>query len=544
VKIAVLDFETDPFEFGAIPSAFAAGFYDGSTFTNFWGSNCAAELVAHLERQTEPLTIYAHNGGKFDVYYLLPFLKPGELRIINGRIVSAFIGIHELRDSFSIMPFGLAKYKKLDIDYHKLEKKHREENRSEIITYLEGDCRFLYELCEAFLLEFGDKLTVGSASLKQLKRFHKFGCGNENFDKKFRDDFYFGGRNQVFRAGILPGPWKVYDVYSMYPSAMRNFLHPIGTGYEVDKKIRHNTSFVVVEGENFGAFPVRSENGGLDFTRTYGTFHTTIHEWQAALDTGTFKPHKIIKTYGFLQRGTFREWVDHFFDLRDKAKREGDKMRVMFYKYVLNSCYGKFAQNPNNFFDWILCEGRSRPAEWHDCTPGCSIAITPPDTPVQLVCPKMWTPAYLHDSYVIWQRPTPMHHFYNIATGCSITGAARSLLLRGIAGAVDPVYCDTDSIICRSLSGMPIGSNLGEWGLEVECNLAAIGGKKLYALFSDRENPNDTNCVKKAHKGARLKASEVLRIAQGETVTYENPVPKFRWDGTAVFIKRRIRMTV
>ena len=41
--IAVIDFETDPFEHGIVPRPFAAGFYDGSRYLQFWGDDCAVE---------------------------------------------------------------------------------------------------------------------------------------------------------------------------------------------------------------------------------------------------------------------------------------------------------------------------------------------------------------------------------------------------------------------------------------------------------------------------------------------------------------------
>jgi hypothetical protein len=534
-RIATMDAETDPFEFGVIVQPFLFGYHDGQKTVICWGDDCIPKMIAALEKEREPLTIFVHNGGRFDFWYLLPYLTPGSIKIINGRIVQAMLGKHELRDSFAIMPFPLAEFNKDQIDYELFRREKREAHKEEIIRYWTGDLVYLHMCAVGFIKEFGDKLTVGGASLKQLKQFHKFSCGNENYDKKFRDRFYFGGRNQVFKSGILKGPYDVYDVNSMYPYVMRNFLHPIGTGVSVDKRVRPNTCFLVVEGWNYGAFPTRTDSGGLDFTVPYGTFHPTIHEWQAALDTGTFRPKKIIKTYGWDKRGTFEEFVNHFYDLRAEYKAKykvsddlTDKMYTLFYKYVLNSAYGKFAQNPENYFNYEITCGSARPSEWHDCTESCE-----PE------CKLVWTASYIHDKYIIWQRPTRMHHYYNVATGCSITGAARSVLLRGIHAATDPIYCDTDSIICRSLESDQISdSQLGGWKLEATATTAAICGKKLYALFDESET-----CIKKAHKGARLSGPEILRIAKGETVGYDNPVPSFSFDGTASFIHRDIRRT-
>lgn len=539
-KIAVLDLETDPFEYGTIPQPFVAEFYDGEKSIVIWGADCVKKLVTRLSEEKTPCIIFAHNGGKFDYIYFLEYLQ-ADMRIVNGRIIQAQIGCHELRDSYAIMPFPLRDFDKDEIDYNKMRRECRDLHREEILTYLHKDCTSLYELVTRFIEEFGDALTIGGSALKQLRTFHKFASGGPEFDGKFRQDFYFGGRVQCFKGGITKQPVKIYDLNSSYPYSMKAFMHPVSVGISVSRYIEKNTCFVVAEGKNYGAFCSRSKNGGLDFSREDGRFSTTIHEWHAALETGCFKPTRIVKTYGFEKRQTFSDFVDHFYDARKHAKMIGDKIHTIFYKYVLNSSYGKFAQNPENYSEW---------------------RITQMDSKHSAYLPKPWAPAYIyHGKYIIWEKPLDRQHYYNVCTGASITGASRSLLLRGIHGARDPIYCDTDSIICRSLSGVPIDdTELGAWKTEASGTVCAVGGKKLYAVFQDGEPPVPTgkdkllercefdgkvyHCVKKAHKGARLSADEIRRAAMGEVITYENPVPKFSLDGKHKFIKRRIRKTI
>lgn len=525
-RIAVIDLETDPFEHGRLIQPFVSGFYDGERFISFWSQDCVQKMVDFLAKENA-FTIYAHNGGRFDYFYFLKHINR-ELRIVNGRIIQAWLGKHELRDSYAIMPFALEQYKKTPIDYARFTPDRRETHRDEIISYLRDDCMDLHTLCTTFIEEFGDSLTIGSASMKQLKRFHKFKTGNAEYDKRWRTDFYFGGRNQVFKSGIIQGPINVYDVNSMYPYVMRDFLHPVSTGIYKSNHIEDNTCFLSVEGQNFGAFPTRAKDGSLDFTIPQGTFHTSIHEFNAAIDTGAFKPTKILKTYGFSERICFDDFVNHFYNARSKARETGDKIRTLFYKFVMNSGYGKFAQNPENYADWYITEMGEYPPEWHECEKSC-------DDP----CRKKWTPAFISgNDYIIWERPLRELFYFNIATGASITSAARSLLLRGLHKATDPYYCDTDSIICRSLEVDTSDSQLGAWKLEATGHSAAICGKKLYAIYG-----SDGECIKKAHKGARITGDDILRIAHGATVEACNPVPSFKWDGSHTFTKRNIRST-
>ena len=322
MKLAVLDLETDPFKEGRKPEPFLSGYYDGAKYTTIWENDPIALIdrtITMLEREPASL-IYWHNGGKFDVFYFLPHVK-GALKILSNRIVSCTIGKHEFRDSYAIMPFPLAAYRKDEIDYSIMERGARERHKAEIIEYLRGDCVYLYELVTTFHSEFGNRLTIGGSSMRQLKAFHSFDSGDAMYDSSLRKNFYHGGRNECFEGGVIYAPIKVYDVNSMYPYVMHDFPHPVSTGIVEDSRVDDSTAFVTVSGRNHGAFAVRTKTG-LDFTAKQGTFHTTIHEYRAALDTGTFEG-VVVKAYSFTEFSSFDSFVDHFFDERKAAKLSG-----------------------------------------------------------------------------------------------------------------------------------------------------------------------------------------------------------------------------
>lgn len=510
--IYTLDLETDPFAHKRIPQPFVAGLYDGKEFTYFWGFDCVKKMVKFLET-LPPGIIYAHNGGRFDFYYFLRHLV-GDMMIINSRIIKATLGKHQVRDSFAIMPFALKQYKKDDIDYTKLEKEVRDIHREEILRYLESDCVYLWELCDAFLKMFGDKLTIGSTSMGELQKLHKFERMSAFYDAKIREKFYFGGRVECFKKGIIEQPCKIYDVNSMYPSVMRDYEHPLAPPSSCSKKITDETCFIIAQGKNYGAFPVRDKSG-IRFDIDRGIFGVTIHEWRAAIKHDLFRPDHIINCVNFDRRGNFSDFVNHFYNARKVAIAEKDETKKLFFKYVLNSAYGKFAQNPENYMDYMMSDG----------------------TGVY----EGWSPTFINGDYTIWKRPSVRSGFarHNVATACSITGAARAILLEAIATCKNPVYCDTDSIICEEIgSSVKIDSvELGAWKLEKEGDTAAVAGKKLYAIFDKGK------CVKLASKGAKLTPEEIDRVARGEKVVYENQAPSFKWDGSYNFITREIRLT-
>jgi DNA polymerase elongation subunit (family B) len=510
--ILTMDFETDPFVHKKRVYPFACGLYNGRDFDSTWGSKCAEKMVERLKR-IEPSIIYMHNGGRFDIFFLMPWLE-STMRIINGRIVQCWLGKHEIRDSYAIMPFALAAYKKDEIDITHLERECRQSHRIEILSYLRGDCVYLHELVSGFLSEFGDFLTIGSASMNQLRKFHPFETTGRAFDEKFRKTFFYGGRVQCFKSGIINQEFKIYDVNSMYPFVMRDFKHPAGSEYEVDRRVTSRSAFVIAEGTNRGAFPLRSRTG-IDFASENGTYACTIHEWEAAEETGFFKPSRVLKTYGFTEWHSFGDFVNYFFNARVKAKREKDRLHELYYKYVLNSAYGKFAQNPDNFQDFQITHKETMPAPWVE--------------------------HIIHGDgdYVIWKKGTQRHSYYHVGTGASITGAARAVLMRAIHSARDPVYVDTDSIICDQLHDVRFSdTELGAWKLEASGDRIAMAGKKLYACF------DGDKCIKQATKGARISPDEITRVAQGETVTFRKEAPTFKLDGRVVWIERKIKRTI
>src|SRR5665213_4090709 len=85
--ILTMDFETDPFEYGLNPRPFACGLYNGQDFESIWSAKCATQMLERL-KSLPPAVIYMHNGGKFDIFFILESLE-ADMLIINGRVVSA-----------------------------------------------------------------------------------------------------------------------------------------------------------------------------------------------------------------------------------------------------------------------------------------------------------------------------------------------------------------------------------------------------------------------------------------------------------------------
>lgn len=520
--IAVLDFETDPFLYGRVPAPFVAGLRIGDEYKEFWGADCVDSVVRYLDDIKTPLVVYAHNGGKFDYFFMLKYLE-NPIKVIGTRIAKAKMGIHELRDSYSIIPVPLAAYKKDDIDYRKMEAEVRHLHRAEISNYLKSDCDYLFHLVSQFRERFGDKLTIGATAINELKKLHPFDAQNASHDEFFRA-WFFGGRVEYFESGVLRGDWKVYDVNSMYPHVMKEYAHPTGAKYrqqyggELTKSgnikgmADYPVYFATIECDNLGAFPTRIKGESLRFDIPYGEFNVTSHELKAALETGRVKNVKIKRVLFPESVISFGDYVDLHVAEKIRAKKEGDKVAELFAKLLLNSAYGKFAQNPDHFYTYFIQ------------APGDEI----PDEDYEIYM--------VHESGArLWRKPSESMVYFDVATAASITGAARAVLMRGLSAGKRVAYCDTDSIICEALPLQLSETALGAWKLEGAGDSLAIAGKKLYALR------NGSKCVKSAHKGALLTDKEIFRIARGGVVGWKNDAPTFSLSKGVSFVDRKIQ---
>lgn len=524
--IAVIDFETDPFRYGRVPMPFCVEFYSDSITEVFWGDDCGEQLMRFLENLEEPHVIYAHNGGKFDFHFMHGYIE-SPILIIKNRIVKAQVFRHELRDSFAILPVPLAQFGvKLEFDYDKMERHCRELHKDEILNYLHVDCLSLYEAVTAFVEKYGRRLTIGGTAMTELKKLHPFKDQGSRNDAQFRP-YYFGGRVECFKAGVLEGPWKLFDVNSMYPYAMANFNHPINGRYENVSHMPDDFErpfFLQFRGKNRAAIPVIDEDGGLSFRQKEGVFFACSHEIQKALEYELIDIEEVINCYVALEYTRFDEFVYTHAALKEEAKKlyeAGSRAAFLDYwfeKLLMNSGYGRAGINPANFEDWIVHRdfGNEYLLEYQGYSQKAD-----------------------YDVIELWSKPSPIKEkdYCDVAIAASITSAARSILLEGIQFADTPIYCDTDSLICRDFHGDIDKYRLGAWDLEKEADKVCIAGKKLYAMWQDGK------CHKISSKGGTLTGEEIERICNGEVVSYDNPAPSFSLHRSTRFISRHFRIT-
>ena len=574
-KIATCDCETDPFLHERIPMPFVWGFYDGRDFLTFRETKDFIEHVIDLE-----IVLYAHNGGKFDFMYMLSFIGETKVQIINSRIVSMKLGKCELRDSFAAVPEALKNIKKKEIDYDRLERCNRENHWAEIIDYLEGDCVYLYELMHAYRKRAGVQKTIASNALAFCKKLGTDpGKTSYKFDSNFRE-YYFGGRTECFQPGTHKNI-TLLDIKSAYPYAM---MHDHATG-ELPDFARTDTlegltreqiqrSFITVECNACGCFPLRAEAAnGLIFPHEYNEYKVTGWEYLVAKDLNLISNETIRRVSYSEKTINFRPYVKYWYaeklshSAKDSAGNRLDPINYTIDKIMMNSLYGKLAQNVARYFDYRICKGGTEICDeyvvgnvkdtcsncyardldhgWQHCLDFGKLEIHRRES--------LWRYRYLYG--VQWEGKKL---YKNVATGASITGFCRAYLLRAIhaIGLEHVIYTDTDSIICKAaanVAALAIGDEIGNWEREfTDAPIGYFNGKKLYGVLKkDGQH-------KLASKGAKLTFADMKALAQGETVTWKSPAPSFALltgripptetitspiDSKKLFVVREIRRT-
>lgn len=566
--IAILDMETDPFDKirQSVVTPFLAVLYsDNFDPVIIWEENFerfVAAVVAAICALPRVYTIYAHNGGRFDYMFLIHAMR-GEISFKGRGIMSARVGGHHLRDSFHLIPEKLAAYQKDVFDYSKLYKKNRNAHREDIIRYCINDCRYLLDLVKKFVGDFGLKMSIGQAAMCELKKHYEVKKFSDGWDTFVRQ-YFFGGRVEcVAGRGNFKGPWKLVDVNSMYPYTMAYYNHPIGDIGDYRLRVgppRDDTVFVDVTCSNNGALVGRTAEGETTARIPHGRFRTTIWEYEVALKYGLISDVKVNFSLDCGLRTDFRKFILPMYDNRIRLKKHMGALKDagmqlssefieakkddMFYKFLLNNSYGKFAQNPRRFKEYYITDpGEMPPEPWFK-----SIKFLPPDDQAKFALPEFESPLYW-----MWCKPAPSFSFNNVGTAASITGASRAVLLEALQQVREPIYCDTDSIICRDTGSLSLDkAQLGAWDLEDEFSRVVITGKKLYAVEHKSPKPRSAedlargispNYTVKSKGTSGLVWDDMISILDGNPVEKTNRAPTLTRFGAQTYLTRKISAT-
>jgi hypothetical protein len=286
--------------------------------------------------------------------------------------------------------------------------------------------------------------------------------------------------------------------------------------------------------------------------RSEGRFFTTKWEYDVAKKYGLIEDDRIVGVVDCDRFSDFASFIVPNYEKRMDGKKEMQRLKDLgledsfdfeelhkwdlFRKYLLNNSYGKNAQNPRNFKEYYYTDAGQRPPDdWMQ-----SVNEADDDTRH-----KYGMPIERAEDFEIWAKPSPGRRFNNVGTAASITGAARAKLLEALQFADDPIYCDTDSIICRHLENADVNvSKLGAWKLEAEFDRVIIAGRKLYACEVRGYPDGHEKRIKIRSKGATgLVWTDFEKLLDAQIIETINKAPTISKTGEQQYMRRRIRAT-
>jgi len=569
-KFLVLDIESkdDDTDKAGFTRPFMVGVYGGHNYVPFFDRNrgegdwqsryyneggCIDLAMRRiLAKRYCGMHIYAHNAGRFDYLFILPWLMTigAELGYRFTVIpVSSSIQILDVwkdgrrwrfLDSYKLIPtsldkaaktFGVGTKYQLDLDLPESSPLWIERNQADCVQLYDILVKFHHYIEKVLVSEVG--ITTPSTSIKLLRRNYLAKPLPRSEDTHtFVRTGYFGGRVEVFKReghGL-----HYFDINSSYPRAMLEDM-PGGEATEWDgKPPRRVTSKKIgfVEADvwvpdtiNIPPLPIRLEsgkhntdirNGAPDSKLIFpaGKLHG-VWEWdelQLAMEQGC-RIHKWYHSTWYEPVSIFKGFVEELYSYRDKRSPKYDVGLAEVAKLMLNSAYGKFGMRTL----------RKKIYRWDD-----------PELPENAV------PASGEPDSPIWYAEEEVDAPYIMPqVAARVTSLARIRLYRAmreaerLGGTV--YYCDTDSIITDVV--LPTGPELGalkdegvDWAKGLDADLVSRGfepkgwetlsgrlhgefiGPKLYMLDVNDVDPNGRRWEKIKAKGLQDRSRKTVEI--------------------------------
>lgn len=439
----------------------------------------AKEVFEDIEKifkiTKKPFLIFAHNSD-YDTKFLLNYASSHyELKIIdngcmyslkvfksvekthrNGQSYKKLIKICEFRNSLRLFPMKLSEMGQF-CKLKKLERKFTEENDS-FHRYCQRDCDIIYKSLR-YLIKFFqsidfpmtiEKIPMTFPSIA-YRYFHKMNSEFEIIDDQSRKKnqlstiadwinnyfrgFYFGGRCEVFDMNIHKEV-AYLDINSLYPFCMIHNKFPKPKYRRTkDFNFTENTFAVLCNiDESRENIPIIAEkmNGKLLFMARKKQSLLTIEEYLYILKNRFDTTIEIIERWDCDGWITPFEYLKQIHKMKQEYKKEGNPFNI-FCKYILNSTYGKFAENP----------------EKSEATFYKISDLTSEKTKILLSKAKYYK---WEDNYLIVYNTNMVSHLsLNVVFAHRITALSRLNLVQYIDTfiklGIKCLYCDTDSIV-------------------------------------------------------------------------------------------------
>lgn len=465
------------------------GVFDGKRYR--WYRTVDDFLACELNRENRGKWFYAHAGGLADVQFLLEYLIRKNYAVKASFSGSSAIIVHvgkgfssravalqgnalghdvfHFVDSYWLLRDTLRNIGKSiglekggveltndGTDEEKTKAWFRDVDLRELVAYNEQDCVILWKAIDQFqmkLWQYGGQLqmTLASSAMNLFRR--RFLTDDIITDDGVNDDArlsYVASRVEVFERECKNALY--FDINSSFPFSMTQPLpgNLVRGGWGKIPRSKHYLARCDVSVPETYLPPLPKRAGGRVFFpvgRWIGWFNNVDLDLLLQ-EGGTI--HRIFSTYTFEPFNELADYAQALYALRKATKDDFEKY---FYKLLLNSLYGKFAEsdmktglviNPSYTMMKAFDEEFTQ-----ELMPGVFI------TPEQVKIPHMHVPIASH-----------------------ITANSRKILYEYLNLSGNFHYADTDGFSCDSM--FPTGNELGDLKLEKVWKHATYQAPKLY----------------------------------------------------------------
>ena len=429
-------------------------------------------------RNTDVLTRLIDNG-----FEITTFINKARVVIIH---VKGKEGTVFFLDTLNYLPFSVRQLgekigkPKLKVDFDRVDDKRLMRyclRDTEIITdSILGWIRFIHK---ENLGGFAKSLASQAlAAFRHRFMHHRIMIHNKKHIIELERAGYFGGRTECFYIGeVKESPIYDLDVNSMYPYVMANYDVPIRhvgykEGINVDKLGHLLDKYCIIAEVEVKTdkpyYPLKKKGKCI---YPIGRFTTTLPSasLMRAYKCGHIK--RVNKMAAYLKAIIFNDYVTYFYNLKEKARKEGKKIDYTLAKLFLNSLYGKFGQR----VDKVISSGELKKTKWG------REEIYYRETGKHTVI------NYLGNRFEELELNAEDGWNTFVAIAAHITDYARNVLVDYIekAGWENVYYCDTDSLFVNEKGYQRLQDDLsdvelGKLKLEKKINHLVIYGLKDY----------------------------------------------------------------
>jgi len=426
-----------------------------------------------VRKQRRSCVVYFHNMSRFDGIILLKHLinhhtnytlKPLMRNGVMYEIKVFYSQRHSMifRDSCQLLPGSLASLAKDlcpelggkgEIDHESICLSNLVERKDELLRYMIQDIVLLAGImlkAQAIIsTEFGydivDKITVSSLALTIFRtKFYDDSRNPIYIPSANEDNFlrraYYGGHSDVYIPYLKDGHY--YDVNSLYPYIMAEFVMPIGkptwhgnlSNQSLDEIYGFVEAYVVCPlGMRSPYLPYREKDGSLTHPvgEFFGVYYT--EELKKAREVG----YKVEPLRGYLferGKGVFTSYVLHMYDNRRKAQEQGQTGMSFVYKILMNGLYGRLGKKTKSTIT-ELCTwfNEIRKLKYE-------IVSEEPMNDTTIMCSYWYKP---EEGSADWYRKLAA-----VQMSAAITAQAR-VYMYGHISREDCYYTDTDSVVVK-----------------------------------------------------------------------------------------------